>query len=192
MFPGEDIPESPRVQHKSHVPKITIIVANARPDPTHNFDGKIGIWRIYVMKTAQRSSKSKRRKAGDEYEFDCAIDAKWYQDWYIEKLLPAIKTKMPWLRSKRVVVQQDGATPHTGKDNPEIRNSAGMGRGWLVELKTQPSQSPDLNVNDLGFFASLKSRVWRANVSSVDELMQNVFDQYEEYDGDTLERVSQW
>ena len=52
--------------------------------------------------------------------------------------------------------EQDGATPHTGKDNPDILNSAGMGRGWLVELKTQPSQSPDLNVNDLGFFASLK------------------------------------
>ena len=74
MFPGEDIPGSPRVQHKSHVPKIMIIVANARPDPTHNFDGKIGIWRICVMKTAQRSSK--RRKEGDEYEFDCTIDGR--------------------------------------------------------------------------------------------------------------------
>ena len=48
-----------------------------------------------------------------------------------------------------------------------------------------------MNVNDLGFFASLKSRVWRANASSVDELVQNVFDQYEEHDGDTLERVWQ-
>ena len=69
-----------------------------------------------------------------------------YKDWYFEKRLPAIKTKMPWLRSKRVVLQQNGATPHTGKDNPELLSSAGMGRGWLVELKTQPSQSPDLNV----------------------------------------------
>ena len=48
-----------------------------------------------------------------------------------------------------------------------------------------------MNVNDLGFFASLNSRVWRANASSVDELVQNVFDQYEEYDGDTLEQVWQ-
>ena len=78
MFPGEDIPGSPRVQHKSHVPEIMIVVANARPDPTHTFDGKIGIWRICVMKTAQRSSK--RRKEGDEYEFDCTIDAEWYKD----------------------------------------------------------------------------------------------------------------
>ena len=32
--------------------------------------------------------------------------------------------------------------------------------GIQPELVTEPAQSPDLNVNDLGFFASLKSRVW--------------------------------
>ena len=66
-----------------------------------------------------------------------------------------------------------------------------MGHWWLVELVTQPAQSPDLNINDLGFFASLKSRVWGMNASTVDELVQTIFDQYEEYDGDTLERVWQ-
>ncbi|CAM9606331.1 unnamed protein product [Pylaiella littoralis] len=105
------------------------------------------------MKTAERSSK--RRKRREEYEFDCTIDAEWYKDWYIEQLLPVVKKKMPWLRSKRVLVQQDGAGPHTGKNNPEILNSAGMGRGWMVDLVTQPAQSPDLNVYDLGFFSSL-------------------------------------
>ena len=75
IFPGEQIPGSPRVQHKSHLPKIMVIVANARPDPSHDFDGKIGIWRICIMKTAERSSK--RRKRGEEYEFDCTIDAEW-------------------------------------------------------------------------------------------------------------------
>lgn len=189
IFPGEEIPGAPRVQHKSHLPKIMVIVANARPDPSHDFDGKIGIWRICVMKTAERSSKG--RKRGEEYEFDCTIDAEWYKTWYIDELLPAIKRKMPWQRSKRVVVQQDGASPHTGKNNPEILNSAGMGRGWLVELVTQPAQSPDLNINDLGFFASLKARVWGMNASSVDELVECIFQQYEEYDGDTLERVWQ-
>ena len=48
-----------------------------------------------------------------------------------------------------------------------------------------------MNVNDLGFFASLKSRVWRANASSVDELAKGIFDLYEEHDGDTLEWVWQ-
>ena len=95
------------------------------------------------------------------------------------------------IRDRRVVVQQDGASSHTGKNNPEILNSAGMGRGWMVELVTQPAQSPDLNVNDLGFFASLKSRVWGINASSIDELVETIFQQYEEYDSATLERVWQ-
>ena len=61
----------------------------------------------------------------------------------------------------------------------------------MVELVTQPAQSPDLNVNDLGFFASLKSRVWGMNASSIDELVETIFQQYEEYDSVTLERVWQ-
>ena len=61
----------------------------------------------------------------------------------------------------------------------------------MVELVTQPTQSPDFNVNDLGFFASLKSRVWRMNASSIDELVDPIFQQYEEYDRATLERVWQ-
>lgn len=69
VSPDEEVPGTPRVQQKSHVPKIMVIVANARPDPARNFDGKIGICRICVTKTAQRSSK--RRKRGEEYEFNC-------------------------------------------------------------------------------------------------------------------------
>ncbi|CAM9716335.1 unnamed protein product [Sphacelaria rigidula] len=125
------------------------------------------------MKTAERSSR--RRKRGEEYEFDCTIDAEWYKEWYIDQLLPAIKEKMLWQYSKRVVEQQNGASPHTGKNNPGFLDSAGMGRGWLVELVTQPSQSPDLNINDLGFCTSLKSRVWGMNASTVDELVETIF-----------------
>ncbi|CAN0351880.1 unnamed protein product, partial [Laminaria digitata] len=185
IFPGETIPGSPRVQHKSHLPKIMVIVANARPDPSHNFDGKIGIWRISILKTAERSSKWKKR--GEEYEFYCTIDAEWYKDWYMDELLPAIKLKMPWLRSKRVVVQQDGASPHTGKNHPETLKSPGLGRGLSRSLSSRPT----LNVNDLGFFASLKSRVWGMNASTIDELVNTIFEQYEPYDAATLERVWQ-
>ncbi|CAM9249779.1 unnamed protein product [Sphacelaria rigidula] len=72
---------------------------------------------------------------------------------------------MLWLRSKRVLVQQDGASPHPWRDDPGILDSAGMGR----EPVTQPSKSPDLNINDLGCCASLKSRVWEVNPSSIEE-----------------------
>ena len=61
----------------------------------------------------------------------------------------------------------------------------------MVELVTQPAQSPDLNVNDLGFFASLEWRVWGMNASSINEFVETIFQQYEEYDSATLERVWQ-
>ena len=35
IFPGEQILGSPRVQLRSHLPKIMVIVANARPNPRH-------------------------------------------------------------------------------------------------------------------------------------------------------------
>ena len=63
--------------------------------------------------------------------------------------------------------------------------------GIQPELVTQPVRSPDLNVNDLGFFASLKSRVWGMNASTMEKLVKTIFEQYKEYGGDTLERVWQ-
>ena len=59
----------------------------------------------------------------------------------------------------------------------------------MVELVTQPAQSPDLNVNDLWFFASLKSREWGMNASSIDKLVETIFEQNDEYHGATLEWV---
>lgn len=59
----------------------------------------------------------------------------------------------------------------------------------MVELVTQPAQSPRLSVNDVGFFASRKSRVWAMNASLIDELVETIFEQHAEYDGATLERV---
>ncbi|CAM9878762.1 unnamed protein product [Choristocarpus tenellus] len=45
-----------------------------------------------------------------------------------------------------------------------------MEEGWNIKLVMQPVQSPDLNINDLGSFASLKSRVWEECYSTIDEL----------------------
>ena len=141
----EAIPGSPCVQHKSrHLPKIMVNVANARPDLSHDFERKDRHLAHLRHENGRAIVQDKRRKKGDECDFDCAIDAEWCKMWYVDELLPAIKLKIAWLRSKRVVVQQDGASPHTGENNPEILNSAGMERGWMVELVVQPSQSPAL------------------------------------------------
>ena len=189
MFPGEEKVGSIKVQHKSHIPKVTFIAAVSRPDESRNFDGKIGIWRVCVLKEAQRTTA--RRTKGEEYEYDVTIDHVWHQNWYTETLLPTIKQKMTWLRHEDVTVQEDGATPHTGHDTPSKLNATGREGGWNIKLVTQPAQSPDLNVNDLGFFASLESVVWKEGYESVDEMVAGIPAMFVEYDTKTLERVYQ-
>ncbi|CAM9963062.1 unnamed protein product [Choristocarpus tenellus] len=140
LFPHEDdsdLPGSPTVQHKSHIPKTMIIAANTRPDLTHSLDGKLGVWRMCAPKAADRTSKNHTK--GDVYEHDCTLDHLWYRKCYTEELLPVIKIKMPWLQGKHVVVQQDGATRHTGKGNSEISSGAGKTEVWSIRVVTQPS-----------------------------------------------------
>ena len=67
-FPKEVVEDMPVVQHKSHIPKVMFIVANARPDPSHQFDGKIGIWRISKEKVAERAGRYHEK--GEKYEAD--------------------------------------------------------------------------------------------------------------------------
>jgi len=52
-----------------------------------------------------------------------------------------------------------------------------------------PANSPDLNVLDLGFFASLQSLTYERISRHLDELIQNVQNEFNNYDPDTLNRV---
>ena len=61
------------------------------------------------------------------------------------------------------VFQQDGARPHTGDDNISDLEKAGKGEGWEIKVVTQPVQSPEFNINHLGFFQSLKTKVMEEN-----------------------------
>ena len=74
-------------------------------------------------------------------------------------LLDSVKSKMPWLKGEDIVVQHDGATPHTGKGNEDKLKELGFKGQWKIKFVTQPAQSPDTNILDLGFFNSLKSRI---------------------------------
>ena len=89
-----------------------------------------------------------------------------------------IKIKMPWLQGHPVIVQQDGAPPHTGHGNVDFCNQEGQKDGWNIEVLTQPAQSPDLNVNDLGFYCSLKCRV--EQLKSDDATVETLYEAVQE------------
>jgi hypothetical protein len=94
-----------------------------------------------------------------------------------ECLLPSRnQQRMLFLLGEDVIVQQDGALAHTGKGNVEKINNLDHENGWNIEVVTQPAQSPDLNINDLGFFRSMKTRIESLKVSNpnLDTMMEGV------------------
>ena len=183
--------------NKRHVVKVMYLIAVARPVPERDFDGKIGCWRITESKTAKRKTYKKGRKAngvlrekGDVFEEDCTMNSKVYQKMYKEKLLPAIKQKMHW--AKRVVVQHDGATPHTGKGTEDILKQAGKNDNaneQQIELVRQPPNSPDMNVLDLCFNRALACMAAKTRPRTKDEIAKAVELAWEQYEWQRLERA---
>ena len=181
-FPGKPRPQDDQVQHKSHIPKIMFLTALARPSEEHRFNGKICIQRVCQEKIAKR--RSTHHQKGDRYMEDCNINHHIYED-LMKVVIDNVKAKMPWLHGQPVIIQQDGASPHTAHGVIQRLGDYGSTDGWNIKLVTQPPQSPDLNINDLSFFRSLKMRVnsLKKGARSLDQLYDAVL---EAWDSDTL------
>ncbi|CAM9358512.1 unnamed protein product [Discosporangium mesarthrocarpum] len=76
------------------------------------FDGKIGTWPIADTVAAMRSSK--KRKKGTMTLKPATLNAERYKELMIDKVIPAIKARMPRPPGHTNFVKQDGARPHTG------------------------------------------------------------------------------
>ena len=188
LFPGDRMFPSDKIQHKSHIPKIMFLTALARPRPEHNFDGKIGIWRVEEEVICQKSNRYHRQ--GDAYVHDCTMNSALYKI-FMMKVFKAVKKKMPWLKQEQIIIQQDGAPAHKGKGNMIFFDVEGQKRGWNIKVITQPAQSPDLNINDLAFFRSLKCRVenLKKDANNLDILYRAIMRAWNQYDGETLHRI---
>ena len=163
--------------------------------PRDGFDGKIGksLWRVAAKKTAKKKSKNHERD--DEYDQDATMTSELYFELMSKEVFPAIVTAFAGLTSiKTVVVQQDGARPHTGKQVVERLNAIGAKLSPKLEVRTQPAQSPDFNVNDLALFRALdvlvrKSRRGQGNAYDKEKLVADVLKAAAEYPTEQLERM---
>jgi hypothetical protein len=133
------------------------------------FDGKLGIWPFVSEEPAQRTPKNRAA---------CIIEIKpvtvgrdTYRAMLIENVIPAIKLKVPWLKSTKLVIQQDGAGAHVADNDPAMLSACGDG-GWTISLAKQPPNSPDLNILDLGFFCSIQSLQHTIAPASIAELIE--------------------
>jgi len=160
----EEEPPKRHVSHKSHIAKVTFPCAMARPRRLPNgtwWDGKVGIWPIGECTVAQRSSAN--RPAGTEESKKETIDRDKHREMVINEVVPAIQSAFPACEQSRcgtMCIQQDGAPSHgitQNEDDGWRQDMEAMGLSEQIKLVAQPPNSPDMNINDLGFFNALQA-----------------------------------
>ena len=185
-----------RVRHKNHITKVMFLCAQARPrwDAHRNqyWDGKIGLWPIGEWVEARRTSAN--RPAGTLVWKDETITKAKYRQLLLQKVFPAIIEKWPatdWNRETCIIrVQQDGAKSHLDPDDQQLQEGLQeLGIQNKVLLYTQPANSPDVNINDLGFFRALQSLYYRSTPGNAGEIIQCVQAAYNDYDSRKINRI---
>lgn len=159
---------------KANIPKIMVITAVAKPNSENNFNGLIGIWRIQTDHEAQRSSKNHTK--GDVYKVDCTMTSAIFYELMYNEVMPIVSNKMNWC--KNVFIQMDNARPHVGKNNVQKLNDFGDSLIPTVTVTNQPTQSPDLNINDIGLFHSLNKRIQKSMCNNLDALWTVLQDEF--------------
>jgi hypothetical protein len=107
----------------------------------------------------------------------------------IAKVLPAIVARWPREDAgKTIWIQQDNAPSHVPIYDEQFAAAVAQ-TGLDIRIINQPPNSPDMNVLDLRFFASLQSSAFGEISRNMDELIENVQNKFDEYDPSTLNRV---
>jgi hypothetical protein len=183
-----------RVISKQHITKVMFLCAVARPrfnnDGNCTFNGKIGMWPFVDHIPAARTSKN--REKGTLVTKSINVNYSTYKNYFFNKLIPAIKRVFPRQHNNNmsIGIQHDNAPAHFTSDDTSWKALQEEEVNWRFHLKEQPANSPDTNVLDLGFFASIQSMQWRKEpVTTIDGLIVLVLDAWDAYDPRTLERV---
>ena len=144
------------VKHKNHIPKVMFLAAIG--EPTASLEGAVGIWPVQQLQTPKRASAQHPRVNGHLVPFMkcCNLDGDTFVHMittlYIPKIVELGSAIVGSNRSLVVWSQLDNAGGHGlgftldklnevgAKAHPKIR----------IHFHTQPPNSPDLNVLDLG------------------------------------------
>ncbi|KAH9103000.1 hypothetical protein AeMF1_020566 [Aphanomyces euteiches] len=175
------------VKSKHFITKVMFLAAVSRPHYDYgkkkNFDGKIGLWPFVEQVPAKRASKN--RPKGALVTTHITVNSEVYRSVIFKNVIPAIKDKMPAATVKRgVVIQQDNAGPHSGVTTKRLRDDNCEG----ISILNQPSNSPDFNILDLGFFNSIQSLQYQKSTRSIDKLVSAVESAFYELPMDTLSK----
>ncbi|KAM0824009.1 hypothetical protein ACQ4PT_070493 [Festuca glaucescens] len=143
-----------------------------------------------VLDSVARDAKCNRREKGTwEVKPSPSVDREKSREYKVKYVLPAIKEKWPEKdRWSTVYIQQDNARTHVKADDPIFAFEAARG-GWDIRLVNQPPNSPDCNILDLGWFASIQSMFHRKMPKTLPEIIQKVQESLDEYPHQKLNRI---
>lgn len=112
------------------------------------------------------------------------------RQYLIEKVIPAIQDKWPQEdRDKIIFIQQDNARTHVHPYDPAFLEVV-VATGLDIRLMQQPANSPDMNVLDLVLFNSIQSLTDCGSPETIEGLIHNVEEEFEDYDEAILNRYS--
>jgi len=190
LTPEEDDPER-TIQNKNNIGKVMFLTAVGRPkyDEEGNltFSGKLGVWPF--VKEVPAARRSQNRERGTLETKSIIVNREVMRQYLLEKVIPAIKDKWPQEDAhKTIFIQQDNARTHVRPNDPAFLETV-AGTGLDIKLMQQPANSPDMNVLDLGFFNSIQSLTDCGNPETIEDLIHNVEQEFEEYNEAILYRV---
>jgi transposase len=188
--PGVD-PKPYYALSKTHIPHVMFLGVVGAPREEHGFDGKIGLY--HVGEEYEAKITSKYHQAGDVYWVNVNMDGKIFMDMVEHRVIPDIRKKCSW--AKRVIVQIDSAGGHRIGESLDYLNGVGSKGRLKIEFRTQPANSPDTNVMDLGIWRSMQSRVvevkfvHNAEKNMHQRIIDAVNEMWADYDPDVLSNI---
>ena len=171
----------------------------------HNFNGLVGCWRVCDRRPAGRGDKRTGLKKGDTIIEDKNMDGPRFEKMLRQDVIPAIREKMAW--AKVVQMQFDNAPGHHTKGTKAdektaighkiaaelqaSRNRSGAQRQVDIGIFPQEPNSPCTNLNDLGFYNSMDSRLPAYRDFKLDAFEKQVQECFWSYTPEKLDKLCQ-
>ena len=169
------LPKSIKLASKRHVGKVMVFTAVGRPIydalGVCVFDGKVMCECMVDEGVYVRGKKTGKKKITN-----VTVDSKKINQ-VMTKLFKIIQTKYGQLKTYKIWIQLDNATPHTAKATRKYLkrlHTEAKKLGWDIEVVFQPPRSPDFNVNDLMVYKALGALVDKIRKYSLIDIQKAV------------------